>query len=151
MKRHYVLWVAFAGLVATMVIVAGLLLASATAGNPHATDPVAWDGPWTAQVGEARFEAIVTGNEITITLNMSTTAGDGGLYWKGTFPAPAIATQGSVFDINSTGDTAAMGESLYGSQDPTKVFTFDNGKLTFKFTIAGVRTTVPLEKQDPGV
>jgi hypothetical protein len=121
----------------------------ATAGNASDTDPLTLNGPWQDQVNSATFVATITGDSIEI----QWTDGDdtSGLYWKGSFPTPPNMTVGSEFVVESIGDTEAMEASLLGSQNKTKVFTYDNGELSFTMTVAGVSTIVRLEKQDLGV
>lgn len=65
-----------------------------------------------------------------------------GLYWKGTFLAPARLVNGSK--IVSDGDTDVMSESLLASRDTSKEFTFEKDTLSFKLTLMGVTKTVRL-------
>jgi hypothetical protein len=117
-------------------------------GNPKDTTPVTFNGPWQAKFNEATLNAVISGDGIEIHWVTSQTDA---VYWKGTFPVPQNVTYASVFTIVSVGDTAAMEESLLASQDESKAFTFDNGKLQFKMTVMGVTQTVALEQIDPGV
>ena len=117
-------------------------------GDPRATEPMSFSGPWQAKLNDATLNAVITGDGIEIHWITSQTDA---IYWKGTFPAPPNATRGSVFTIVSVGDTATMEQSLLASQDESKAFTFDNGKLSFKMTVMGVTQIVALEQQNPGV
>jgi hypothetical protein len=148
MRRHIVLWGTLGVLAAASIVVIALLLASAASGNPHDTDQVTFSGPWQAKLNDATLNAVISGDGIEIHWVTSQTDA---IYWKGTFPVPEHVTHGSVLTITSVGDTAAMENSLLASQNKTKDFTFDNGKLTFKMTVMGVTQTVALEQQNPGV
>jgi hypothetical protein len=121
----------------------------ATAGNASDTNPVSVDGPWSAQQGSVTFMAIIAGDGIEV----QWVDGDdtSALYWKGTFPMPPNAHKGDEFQVTSVGDTEAMGNSLLGSQDSTKVFTYKKGELSFTLRVAGVKQTVHLEMQELGV
>lgn len=130
------------------LVTGGILLAVVSKGNPSDTNPISFNGPWQAKLGDATLNAVITGDGIEIHWVTSQTDA---IYWKGTFPAPLNATQGSSFQVVSIGDKAAMDESLLASQDEAKAFTYDKGKLTFKMTVMGVETMIHLEKQDPGV
>lgn len=135
--------IALAGLIG-----GGVLLAVVGHGNPSDTNPVSFNGPWQAKLNDATLNATITGDGIEIHWVTSQTDA---IYWKGTFPAPPNVTHGSTFTIVSVGDTATMEESLLASQDESKAFTFDNGKLKFKMTVMGVTQMVELEQMDPGV
>lgn len=82
----------------------------------------------------------------TITVNWITNGGDSkSLYWVGTYVAPTEATD--TYTWESAGDTEQLSKSLLGSQDATKVFSYDNGVLSYEFTALGTTTTVKLERQ----
>jgi hypothetical protein len=125
----------------------GVLIAIyATSGDAKAVDPVSFTGAWTAQINESTFVATITGDGIEIQWNQ----GDdiSALYWKGTFPAPLNVHKGDLFNVTSAGDTAAMADSMLASQNATKMFTYDNGTLSFELTVMGVKQTVHLKHQN---
>jgi hypothetical protein len=141
-----VLFIAACTIAAVVIGVVGY--AMFLSGNPKDTTPVTFNGPWQAKLNDATLNAVISGDGIEIHLVTSQTDA---IYWKGTFPTPMNVTHGSIFTIVSAGDTVVMDESLLASQDKTKEFTFDNGKLKFKMTVMGVTQTVELEQIDPGV
>ena len=131
----------FLVLAATGVLIAAFAMSG---GKPAASaPPPTFNGSWKAQVNDATFVAIITGDGIEIMWNTDTDTQ--GLYWKGSFPVPL--TNGDVLTITSTGDTDTMSNSLLASQDAIKVFTYQNGTLDFKLTVAGVTTTVHLKQE----
>lgn len=87
------------------------------------------------------MEATVTGDAITVNWHMGDTTA---IYWQGTFTPP---TAGGDYTWTSTADSAALSQSLLGSQDPTKVFAYENGQITFDVTSMGVTTHVRMSKQ----
>lgn len=139
-----------------LVVGSALVLAALTfgflvyvnAGDPTDTDPVHFDGTWSAQVNASTFVATIANDTIEIQWQNNDSSG---LYWKGSFPRPLNASKGGSFDVLSIGDTAAMQESLLGSGDTTKTFTYENRTLNFQMTVLGVTQTVHLEKKDLGV
>ena len=67
------------------------------------------------------------------------------LYWKGTYEAP---TKAGDWKWTSQGDTAAMEQSLLGSQDATKDFTYTKANgISWQASAMGVTTTVKTAKQ----
>ncbi|WP_182515527.1 hypothetical protein [Curtobacterium pusillum] len=81
----------------------------------------------------------------TITANFVTDGGDTvSLFWVGTYTAPGDAT--SPYTWTSTRDKAATDSALLASTDDTKVFTYEDGELSFPVSIAGSSTTVRLSK-----
>lgn len=95
-------------------------------------------GEWAATVSGYEFEAVVVDETIEIYLTFD---GGRGLYWSGTFPESIEKDSSAI----STGDTALMDASLYGSQDDTKMFTYD-GDIEFPFSILGVGRTIELKR-----
>lgn len=67
------------------------------------------------------------------------------LYWKGSYTAPT--TPGDTYKWTSRGDTEAMHDSLLGSQDATKDFTYTGGQITYEQSALGTTTTVRLARQ----
>lgn len=83
----------------------------------------------------------------TIQINMDT-RDSSGIYWMGSFPSDRDAS--GNFKTVSLADPDAqkwMAKSLFGSQDSKKAFTYENGEITFKFTILDTTSTVHLVKQ----
>lgn len=74
---------------------------------------------------------------------------DGGatqsVYWAGTYVAPTEAADSYTWE--SAGDTEQMSQSMLGSGDESKVFTYENGVLTYEFTAMGTTMTVEMERR----
>lgn len=81
---------------------------------------------------------------ITMPSNESSRSDVSGLYWTGTFNTGGDNL--SPFSVTSVGDTGAMDEAMFGSQDSSKVFYYNNGVLSFPFSMMGVSTTVELSR-----
>lgn len=73
---------------------------------------------------------------------------DGGgttsLYWAGSYTPP---TKAGAFSWDSTNDTSKTGSSMLASSDPTKTFTYDGSKISYKVSALGVTTTVELSRK----
>lgn len=67
-------------------------------------------------------------------------------YWMGSFSGKNNP-KGS-YKIVSQGDSDAMSLSLFGSSEKTKLFTYKDGRISYKFEMLGKTTTVYLEKAD---
>lgn len=68
-------------------------------------------------------------------------------YWMGSFPS--YKSPRYDFKTVSKADPDAqkwMKNSLFGSQDSSKKFQYDDGELSFKFTMMGTTSTVRLRK-----
>jgi len=71
-----------------------------------------------------------------------------GIYWMGSFRA-SDKNPDAAFTIKSKADPDAqklMRESMFGSQDTSKIFAYKNGEISYEFTMAGVTSTVQLSK-----
>lgn len=97
-----------------------------------ADKPVSLNGTWKAD----GFEAVIADNSIEVNIVDQDTSS---LYWKGTFPAGSDK-------VVSEADTAALSESMLGSQDATKEFTVKDDEISFKITIMGTSKVVHLMK-----
>lgn len=101
-------------------------------------------GVWTqvgASEGDSYQQAIISGNTITINwVDLESTA----LYWAGTFTAPT--TTDEPYTWTSENDTSKTGTALLASTSDTKVFTYEDGKISYEVSALGSTTTVSLEK-----
>lgn len=104
----------------------------------HSTD--SWNGLWKSD--PALFEATISGNLITINIVDKDSSS---LYWKGTWDPKTPMTNGST--CISKADTVALENSLMGSTNPTKEFTYSNHILSYDFTMLGTTKTVHLSKE----
>jgi hypothetical protein len=98
------------------------------------------NGNWNYKSDSLSFEASVSSKRITIYILLQDDSK--GLYWQGTFPEKA--QEGDT--ITSQADTEALASSLYGSSDESKKFKFQDGKLSYEFSIMGTTTDVQLQK-----
>ncbi|GAA2575508.1 hypothetical protein [Microbacterium binotii] len=88
--------------------------------------------------------ATITADALTINWvsdGGSTTA----LYWAGTYTAPAEPADTYTWD--SANDTTKTDTALLASGDPTKTFTYVDGKLSYDVTAMGVTKKVELQRQ----
>ena len=96
-------------------------------------------GSWKFDDGNIQFAAEITANAIEMNLVANESEA---LYWAGTFQSKAFDGK----EIVSKADVDALSRSLFGSQDKTKDFVYDDGTIKFKFRMMGVTKTVTLEK-----
>lgn len=66
------------------------------------------------------------------------------LYWAGSFQAPTTAAE--PFSWTSSNDTARTGASPLASSDPSKVFTYEAGQISYDASAMGVTQTIHLAK-----
>jgi len=69
---------------------------------------------------------------------------ESGIYWVGDFAPPPAVSNSS--EVTSDGDVETMSLDILASQDLTKTFTYNNGELSFPFSIMGESTVVQLSK-----
>lgn len=117
-----------------------LLFVSTACGSSEPSGPDSLAGTWsTTSTDGPTMTADVSADTIEI---QWTTADTTALYWKGSFESSA--TNGST--ITSDGDTETMAMSLLASMSETKEFVYDDGKISFDFTIMGVTSKLTLER-----
>jgi hypothetical protein len=87
--------------------------------------------------------AVIMGNTIEITWH--NTDGTTALYWAGSFTAPT--TPGNTYEWDSANDTTKTESAILASSDPTKHFTYKDGKLSYPVSALGVTKTETLQKQ----
>lgn len=135
---------ALAAVAVTLVFTVFHGTSSATTVDPS-IGPVDVSGHWhqsQSGIPGAVMDAYISDGKIRINVTMSESTN--GIYWQGTFdPTTAVVKK---FSVTSIGDTAAMAVSMYASQDSTKTFTYDNGDLSFPYSIMGVSTVVHLTR-----
>lgn len=144
------LWIPMSLLVALVLFVGGFVLVSDQTRNSDprgvvpaaAASPVSMIGTWTQTNTEGTTAtAVISNGKISIQISDGDTSG---LYWTGTFPVSSITSQS--FSVTSTGDTAEMETSLLASEAKTKTFTYNNGVLSYEFSILGTTTTIHLQR-----
>jgi hypothetical protein len=149
-KQHP--WAKAFVIIGSVLVIAALFLGGliyVNSGDPTDTEALNLTGTtWVAEANATTFSATILENDIEILWRNDASSA---LYWKGTFPTPVNAHLGDTFSVLSVGNKEAMEQSLLGSLDDTKTFVYENRKFSFKMTVAGVTTTVYLEKQNLGV
>jgi hypothetical protein len=149
MKRLAIL-----ALVAIPLALTGCSASTPSAGSKAATSTAAsaptipdlagnWAEVTTASPSSATQTAVITGNTIEITWH--NTDGTTALYWAGSFTAPT--TPGDSYEWDSANDTSKTGSAILASSDPTKHFTYKDGKLSYQVSALGVTKTETLQKQ----
>lgn len=103
-----------------------------------------WHATNSADESSATFEAEIKDNVITIYF-VDKKADIKSLYWQGTAPAPD--TTDDKYNFTSQADTDALSKSLFGSQDKTKDFKYENGVLSFDFSALGTTKTIKMERE----
>lgn len=103
-----------------------------------------WHATNSADEASATFEAEIKDGVITIYF-VNKKEDTKSLYWQGTVPAPD--TTDDKYDFTSEADTEALSQSLFGSQDKTKDFKYENGVLSFDFSALGTTKTIKMERE----
>lgn len=116
-----------------------MLVFSACGSSSTDSKPVSIAGTWQSTNDNPPMIAHIFNGKIVIDI-----ADEGGsaLYWAGTLDLSAANGD----KLTSHGDVKAMGDSITGSEDKTKVFTYSNGNISFKFGFAGKTYDVKLKK-----
>ena len=70
------------------------------------------------------------------------------LYWAGTFVPPSDGKE--PYSWESVNDTEKTSSALLASEDETKVFTYQDGKISYSVTFAGETRTLDLQKGEWG-
>lgn len=103
-----------------------------------------WHATNSADEASATFEAEIKDDVITIYF-VNKKEDTKSLYWQGTVPVPD--TTDDKYDFTSEADTEALSQSLFGSQDKTKDFKYENGVLSFDFSALGTTKTIKMERE----
>lgn len=119
---------------------AGALHSPRTVSNVAQQDnagPISLNGTWTQTSGAANITMTATITSGKISVGMSGPVS--GSYWQGSFDT--LLTKSTSFTVTSTSDgdpqLAAAGD---------KLFTYNNGDLSFEFTMLGQTSTVHLQR-----
>lgn len=106
--------------------------------------PVSLDGKWkqtNSKSADSWQAATITGSTVEVDWvsdNGDTTS----LYWAGTVTLPTTAAD--TFTWTSNNDTSKTAGAMLASSDPTKVFTYDHGVISYPVSMLGTTTTVKL-------
>jgi len=104
--------------------------------NITMTNSVDLTGTWhQSDDGEMRMTADISNGHIEIMLHSNAISG---LYWGGSF-LPGDTTR-STFDITSNADEIGL------SQNPTKIFKYKDGQLSYEFTMLGKTRLIHLTR-----
>ena len=87
------------------------------------------------------FEASIAENSIQV--NVHTRDDSHSIYWMGTFD-PYDISNGS--DVTSIANPDAQSQSIFGSLDSKKTFTYSNGDLSFKFEMLKTVSTIHMSR-----
>ncbi len=108
-------------------------------------EPTDLTGTWKSEESEGTYQEAVI-NDGTIEINWINDAEQTkALYWIGSYEAPTEAVD--TYSWTSAGDIETMASALLASQDETKDFKYENGKITYEVSAMGVTKTVELSKE----
>lgn len=111
--------------------------------------PVSLVGNWKQTKGMpgVTMTAEVSGDSIQI--NMRFDRDDmTGIFWMGSFDASdQTATKFTVTSLPDPDARKALAGSLFGSSEKTKKFHYDDGDLSFEFSMMGVESTVHMTRK----
>lgn len=147
MKKY---WILLSFTAALAMFVGGFFLVSDRSSDPRgvvsvaAVKPVELIGTWSQSNADSSLSMTATVTDGKIIIDMHLAGDEGGTYWIGTFDTGKHTT--SNFTVTSNGDVAAMSTMLLASQAKTKTFTYDNGDLSFDFSMMGVTRTIHLQR-----
>lgn len=108
------------------------------------TAPLTLDGHYHQTKNDIRntsMSADISGNTIRIEMTLN---GEKGHYWVGSFNPGDDITKS--FEVVSNVNSDELSGSLFRSKDQTKTFTYQDGDLSFEFTIRGMKTVVHLSR-----
>lgn len=106
--------------------------------------PVSMTGKW------HQDEPTSTGITMEATIDVTTiqidmiTRDSSSIYWLGTFDSDQDLS--TSFEVVSVGDQDAMSRSIFGSQSSRKTFAYNDGELSYSFSIMGTTSTIRLTK-----
>jgi hypothetical protein len=94
------------------------------------------------------MKAEISGDSIQVNMEIDGRDGNtGGVFWMGSFDTSDKRSQ--TFTVTSMPDPdakKALQNSLFGSSEGTKKFTYDNGDLSFEFSMMGAESTVHMTR-----
>jgi hypothetical protein len=129
-------------MVAMAAVLCALIFWPQSHGDSEKMSPVNLTGVWIQQQGDdssSNMTAEILDGHIQIMMHSEVV---NGLYWDGSFNTRWTDSGSSSFQIISTAAT----NSLFLSQDNTKVFTYKNGVLSYDFRMLGITKTVHLSR-----
>jgi len=114
--------------------------------GPVAPKPADLTGEWeqsNKKDPDSYQAATITADSIEV--NWVSDGGDTtSLYWAGTFTPP---TKAGSYSFDSANDTTKTESAMLASGDPTKTFSYDGSKISYKVSAMGTTTTVELAKK----
>lgn len=143
-KTFVFIFVAIALVLATYNLAHYLGPNEASAATPTATTSTTLTGTW-HQKGSGLEGSIMTANITNGDIQINIARPDGsGIYWLGTFEGDQDAK--GQFAITSLADQDAMNYEVFASQDKSKLFSYQNGELTFPYSVHETSTIIHLTK-----
>lgn len=103
---------------------------------------LSWDGVWVTDPVTPGMEVTIKGALITVKLVDEDTKS---LFWQGSWDSAAKATDGA--EMVSKADVEALSSSIMGSSEKTKPFTYEDGVLSFDFSMMGTTKNVHTTKK----
>ncbi|QEQ93540.1 hypothetical protein SEA_GIRLPOWER_41 [Streptomyces phage GirlPower] len=135
----------------SVATLASISLLTACGTETGSKAPKSFVGDWYQTNGKdtgVYMTAAVSSND-TIQIHLKT-RDSGGVYWMGSFQVSDKKTSDS-FKLESKADPDAqkwMASSIFGSQDKSKSFKYEDGDLSYEFTMVGVTKTIHLSKAE---
>ena len=131
----------------TILLIAVLCVGFAACGESEPKEPLDLTGTWIQSDGtdDAWVEAVIENEAITI--NWVSDGGDTkSLYWAGTYVAPTEATD--TYEWTSENNKEKTQSALFASGDDTKVFTYEDGVMSYEGSAMGTTKVFKLEKSE---
>ena len=131
-------------LVLSLIVMSALFACSG--GQASSTEPLDLQGDWRqvdTKTADNWVEATITGDTIEVFV-VNENGERRSLQWAGTYRAPTEATNSYTWE--SERDSSRTEISGLASSEDTKVFTYENGKLSYKDTIGQITLSMTLER-----
>jgi hypothetical protein len=131
---------------AAIITVVSIWAAYTEASSAKADIPPVLNGQWHQTEGPDNVYMTAEIYDGSIQINMQSRDARE-IYWLGTFDTYKDTSRS--FKSVSLGDTDAMKASIFGSNSKTKPFAYEDGVISFEFSMMGKFDTVKLEKNKP--
>jgi hypothetical protein len=132
-----------------VVILAAIAIVAVHADDSSSTDvPISLSGKWHQTEGLDGISMYAEIVEGSIQIDMQSRDARY-IYWLGTFESYKDTSR--PFKVVSLGDSDALANSVFGSSEKTKKFSYKNGVISFEFSMfhGARKATVKLEKDQP--
>lgn len=111
-------------------------------------EPLNLNGTWKSTNSaspDSWQEAVIDGATITVYW-VSNNGETKSLYWAGSVVDPTDKTVDDTYTWDSVNDKAQTANAMLASNDDTKAFTYEDGKLSYEATAMGTTKTVIMER-----